>query len=52
MHIKITDFGTAKIFSGPEVNEKGKYTVCNSPCCWNLQLVLTKCPEIFEEAPA
>ena len=23
MHIKITDFGTAKILSGPDVNEKG-----------------------------
>lgn len=24
MHIKITDFGTAKILSGPDVNEKGR----------------------------
>lgn len=24
MHIKITDFGTAKIFSGNEVNDKGE----------------------------
>ena len=27
MHIKITDFGTAKIFSGDEVNDKGEKEV-------------------------
>ena len=26
MHIKITDFGTAKLLSGTDVNQKGKYT--------------------------
>ena len=26
MHIKITDFGTAKIFHGNEANEKGEET--------------------------
>lgn len=29
MHIKITDFGTAKIISGTEVNQKGN---CNKKC--------------------
>ena len=29
MHIKITDFGTAKIFSGDEVNDKGEKKVCS-----------------------
>lgn len=24
MHIKVTDFGTAKIFSGKDVNDKGE----------------------------
>ena len=30
MHIKITDFGTAKILSGGEVNDKGEEMLCSS----------------------
>jgi len=30
MHIKITDFGTAKILSGGEVNDKGEEKLCFS----------------------
>ena len=38
MHIKITDFGTAKIFSGDEANNKGEKGVClytNGSMLWS-----------------
>ena len=39
MHIKITDFGTAKILDSPEQSGQGKYYYTTSPYCILLDVV-------------